>query len=394
MKFGLLFFIYNLVIKIYVFFLSLLKVKKNRILLHQFFKYGYDCNQKYIAEEIFRRNCKYDLIWVTMKDTALGQKYPSKLKVITTDNVFKLLYYFATSKCCITNVDFYLKKYNLKKKREQIYINTWHGSLGIKKIGLNEKDKLNKKKIFNKYDLFISNSAFETSVYKYGLCFENKIYELGHPRNDIFFKESYYFPNKDSIKNDIEEFSNVKIGNKKLVLYAPTFREDNCLDCFNMDYELLLKCLEKKYNSDFILAIKFHPRISFVFRNIGNKKNSRIINLTKYNDMQGLMAFADIMVTDYSSCIFDYMLSRKPAFIYANDIEKYNNERGFFYPIETTPFPIITNNNEISEKILNFDYNEYRANVEKFLGEKGCIEDGFASERVVDLIENYMESEG
>ena len=102
------------------------------------------------------------------------------------------------------------------------------------------------------------------------------------------------------------------------------------------------------------------------------------------------MVYSDIMISDYSSCIFDYMLSKKPAFIYASDIEKYNNERGFFYPLETTPFPIITNNNELSEKILGFDYNIYKKNVEEFLKEKGCIDDGRSSERVVDLIETSL----
>ena len=87
------------------------------------------------------------------------------------------------------------------------------------------------------------------------------------------------------------------------------------------------------------------------------------------------------------------MLSRKPAFIYATDIEKYDNERGFYYPLTSTPFPVATNNEELTNNIENFDNENYKINVENFLKEKGCIEDGHASERVVDLIEEVMNNE-
>lgn len=385
MKFGLLFFIYNFVIKIYVFFLSLLKVKKNRILLHQPFKYGYDCNPKYIAEEILRRNKNYQLIWATRVNMAKNGDFPAKIRLVT--NKFILLYYFSTSVCCISNSYLGLSNYNLKKKKGQTFINTWHGSLGIKRIGETEENRLYNKKMLDWVDIFISNSDFESEVYRKSLLFEKTIYELGHPRNDVFFVDSYYNPDRPKIKVAVENFLNRKIDNKKLILYAPTFREIDRTDCFNLDYNLLLDVLKKKYNEDFLLALKFHPRTKI---NLKNVLGNNIVDLTRYPDMQGLMVYSDIMISDYSSCIFDYMLSKKPAFIYASDIEKYNNERGFFYPLETTPFPIITNNNELSEKILGFDYNIYKKNVEEFLKEKGCIDDGRSSERVVDLIETSL----
>ena len=84
------------------------------------------------------------------------------------------------------------------------------------------------------------------------------------------------------------------------------------------------------------------------------------------------------------------MLTRRPGFIFATDIEMYNNERGFYYPLETTPFPIATTNEELASNILNFDEKKYKSDVEEFLKEKGCIEDGHSSERVVDLIEKLM----
>lgn len=92
------------------------------------------------------------------------------------------------------------------------------------------------------------------------------------------------------------------------------------------------------------------------------------------------------MITDYSSCIFDFMLSRRPGFIFATDIEEFNTERGFYYPLEETPFPIARNNEELMQNIRNFDEAAYHNGVEEFLINKGCIEDGCASERVADKI--------
>lgn len=94
----------------------------------------------------------------------------------------------------------------------------------------------------------------------------------------------------------------------------------------------------------------------------------------------------DVAITDYSSWIYDFMLMRKPGFIFATDIEEYNTERGFYYPIESTPFPIAVDNDELIDNILKFDETSYATNLEKFLEDKGCVEDGHAAERAVDLI--------
>ena len=87
------------------------------------------------------------------------------------------------------------------------------------------------------------------------------------------------------------------------------------------------------------------------------------------------------------------MLSRKPAFVFATDIKDFNNDRGFYYPLEATPFPIAVNNKELVENVLKFDDEKYQKDITNFLEGKGCMEDGHASERVVDLIEQIMKEE-
>ena len=95
---------------------------------------------------------------------------------------------------------------------------------------------------------------------------------------------------------------------------------------------------------------------------------------------------SDVAITDYSSWIYDYILTRRPGFIFATDIYSYETERGFYYPLSSTPFPVSTNNETLIENILLFDEKQYEKNVDVFLEEKGCIDDGHASQRVVDKI--------
>lgn len=106
--------------------------------------------------------------------------------------------------------------------------------------------------------------------------------------------------------------------------------------------------------------------------------------------MQELIAIADIAITDYSSWIYDFVLLRKPGFIYATDIDHYNNERGFYYSLESTPFPVATTNEELMTNIIQFDQIIYENRVEEFLREKGCCEDGNASKRVVEKIQELI----
>ena len=126
------------------------------------------------------------------------------------------------------------------------------------------------------------------------------------------------------------------------------------------------------------------------YHNLILPENKNVLDGTLYPDIQELLVSSDCAITDYSSCIFDFILSRKAGFIFATDIDKFNNDRGFYYPLEQTPFPISSDNKTLIQNIKDFDYNKYRQNVEDFITNKGCMEDGHASERTADLIEEIM----
>ena len=364
------------------FLFNLLPVKQNKIVFRSFSK-SYGCNPKYIAQEILRQKLPYELIFISKKGKNVG--FPKGVKVITS----KLAEYLALSTASVIVANSRIGNYFLKgfkKKKNQLYIQTWHGSLGIKKIegscdNLSPKYIKEAKEDSKNIDYLISNSTWITQDFKNCFFYNGKIIETGNARNDIFFA------NNAKLKEEVCKYFNLK-KDIKICLYAPTFRDDKNLDCYNVDYDNLLKNLKEKFGGNWVVVSRLHPNLS-KFKNVIPQING-VYDGGKYPDIQELLVAADIMITDYSSCVFDFMLSSKPAFIFATDIEKYNSDRGFCYPLETTPFAIADNNQKLMKNILAFDENSYQKAVKQFLKEKGCADKGKASEQIVDLIKKHI----
>ena len=175
--------------------------------------------------------------------------------------------------------------------------------------------------------------------------------------------------------------------NNKLILYVPTFRDKD--NKYDIDLNKIISELNNDNNSNHTVLTRLHPNIAKKSKNTF-KYSKNIIDVTNYADIQELLLVTDILITDYSSCIFDYMLSKKPAFIFAPDLDDYNTERGFLYPLNSTPFLISKTTDELIKNIKTFDYENYKIKVDEFLKEKGCIDDGYSSRRFVEFIKNTM----
>ena len=369
------------------------KIDNNKIVIENFNGNSYGCNPKYITEEINRRGLKYDIVWLvrSVKKETEKNVFPPNVRLVGYGTKLALQE-LSSAKLWIDNQrkNYFIKK-GLTKKRGQYFIQTWHGSLGIKKLDADVKaftdeykqEWVNRAKYDSStWDYLLTNSEFENKIFKRALWFKNEIKQFGHPRNDVFFKDN------QKINKKVRNFYNIS-KDKKILLYVPSFRDDNNIECYKIDYEKVLQSLEEKYGTNWVCITRLHPRAKrFDSKIIPEHKN--IIDGTFYPDIQELLVCADVAITDYSSCIFDFMLSKKPAFIFATDISKFNNERGFYYSLETTPFPISSDNKTLVENIKSFNNEKYQKEVEEFLKEKGCMEDGHASERVVDLIEELM----
>jgi len=371
-----------------------LPIQKNKIVFSNFNGKSYGCNPKYILEEIIKRKLPYELCWLVNNIQKEKVNFPINVKLIDI-NSKEAIKELATAKIWIDNQrKIPLIKKGLKKKQEQIYIQTWHGSLGIKRLDNDVKafnNETNKcwvsqaKTDSNMADYLLTHSKFETSILPKALWFNNNVLEIGHPRNDIFFKNEL---EKKQIRAKVLNFLGINNA-KKILLYIPSFRDDYRMDCYSLDINALINSLKQNFKGDWAIAIRLHPRVTSYSTELF-KFSENVINVSFYPDIQELLVAADVAITDFSSCIFDFMLSKKPAFIFATDIDDFNTTRGFYYPLETTPFPIAKNNQELAYNILNFDNEKYIQDVEKFLIDKGCIEDGHASERVVELIQKEI----
>lgn len=360
------------------------KTKKvdNKKIVFMTYNNDYICNPKYICDEIIRQKLPVDLVWATTTKKLNSDQYPSEVRCVVRGS-YKFFEEVATAKIWIDNAMCF--PWNpLPKKKEQFYLQTWHGSMGLKRIG--KEDVKNRRwnfsaKLAGKWtDVCISNSTFETEVFRQTHWPETRIQELGHARNDILFLAE---DEKERIKRKVYDFFEIPYE-KKLVLYAPTFRNNQDKDLYCMDYIKILDALEKKFGGEWVFLNRFHFKSKKVSK-IANI-DERIFSATEYPDMQELMVAVDIGITDYSSWICDFVLTRKPGFIFAPDLSAYNQERGFYYPLSATPFPVAENNDEMESKISSFDEKRYLEKCEVFLNERGCKEDGNAAKKIVELI--------
>lgn len=365
-----------------------LPIQANKIVLVPT-TYKYNDNLKYIVEEIRKRKLEYELVWVLryMNEDYFSSihTFPDFVKVLIfgteeADRAIseaKLLIYAGERTSDVIR--------GLTKKQDQIYIQLWHGSFGIKANPLFGKVKVWGKLAEKQVDFLIANSDFEAKkVYRKWFFLRgrdmNKVKKLGHPRNDILFAN-----NKDIIRKKIYEIFGIP-DRKKLLLYAPTWRDDWDTSWLDLDYVNICHSLSHRFGGEWIIAYRAHFLSALKEQKFN--ETSCTLNVSDYDDIQELIVASDACISDYSSCICDFMLTRKPIFLYVPDYRRYEKKtRGLLYPLEKTPCPIAKSNVELCKKIENFDITKYRYKLEKFLNWVGCVEDGHAAERVTDLIE-------
>ena len=365
------------------------KVQKNKIMFMTF-NHEYACNPKYICEEIIRQNLPVEMVWAVLTPQLKKQKiykvFPKQVKLVVrgTYEFFKEL---ATSKIWIDNA--LVATWNpLPKKKEQFYIQTWHGSLGLKRIGKENVGNrrwsfaasLNSKVV----DLCMSNSTFETGVFRETHWPKNRILELGHARNDILFADE---TTRAAIKAKVFEYFEIPEGTK-VALYAPTFRNDDTAGVFDLDRTRFLDALQQRFGGEWMLLNRFHMKTKNGRKGLtaAMEEDPRIVSAAAYPDIQELMVASDVGITDYSSWICDFYLTGRPAFLYTPDLADYDQERGFYYPLNETPSPIAETNDELEEKILSFDPKAYAEKNAQFMKARGSKEQGTAAKEIVEII--------
>lgn len=365
------------------------RIEPKKIVFSNFRGSGYGCNPKYICEELMRRSLGLDIVWLVKADAAKSP-FPAGVRLVRWESR-QARRELATARVWVDNQrKNYFIQTGLVKKTGQTYIQTFHGAIGIKTCGADmikpgqEKSRsaISSRLDADMIDYLISNSDYETNMYKTSFFGKGKTMLFGHPRNDIFFR-----PDVDAIRRRTLGTLGLP-DDKKYVLYAPTYRDSLRIDCYDIDYRGMVGALADRFGGEWRVLVRLHPTVRMI---PALKPPADIAeDVCSYPDIQELMVAADAMVTDYSSCIFDYLLSGRPGFVFAVDLEQQNRERGFYYPLETTPFPIGLDSKELCANIRAFDAEKFASDTKAFLASKGCMEDGKAAARVADLIESEL----
>lgn len=354
-----------------------LPVKRNKIVLDNFHGFGYGDSPKYIVEEIIHRKLPYDLVWLVAD---MNMEFPPEVRKVKMQSV-RASYELSTAKIIISNVKVALP---YQKKHSQFYIQTWHGSMAFKAIEADAQDKLKPNylketkadsKLIN---LFLSSNSIQTQEIQTCFWYDGEIFECGSPRNDILYKPQVY---QEKIK------AQLGIAGKKLVLYAPTFRDDHRKDVYNLDMVRLKMYLDEHFGNDWHILVRLHPNV--MNKNLFENK-SYITDVSLYPDMQELLLISDVLITDYSTIIYDMAIMHKVILLYAPDLEDYKNNRGLKPIYFKLPTCINQSNKELLEYIGSFDVSKYQHELDDFLRTIKIFDDGNASERVVDKINSVI----
>lgn len=358
---------------------KILPVRKNRILITNGFR-KYCDNAKYIVDELLKQNVDCEILWMNADPSCT---YPEQIKKVP-DTVIQKIIAHSTSKIWIDN---FKKELWIKKKKGQIYINTWHGSVTFKKLDFDGHNSSPRHLARTEYDsdlidLRISNGKNCSEMYRRAMRYKGEIMECGTPRLDCLFVEE----TGTKMKLGIPEDANI-------VLYAPTWRQATNsgyqgINEIDLDFMALKQILEQKFGGTYYVLIRLHPAAKKVKIEEGNPF---IKDMTGWEDVYDLLKVSNVLISDYSSLIFEMGFIRKPVFLYAYDYEQYAREHGVYFQLSELPFPAAVEEKEVHNLIEAFDYDRYLKELDKFNSRiLGVTENGTATLKVVERIKSYL----
>lgn len=375
-------------------------------------KGGFGCNPKYIVQELHRRNPDYRFVWFV---NDMRKDFPDYIKKVP-NTLRSRAYWLSISKIWIDN---YRKPYGTCKRRHQYYINTWHGTIGFKTIGLwrgkafSPMAYLVSKNDSDMIDAVTVDSEWCLEMFPKGLLYKGIFWRSGAPRCDVLYGDKRAFRCAVRKKHGLN-------ADVKIVMYAPTFREKNIngvrgiySENMSLDFQRLLTNLEKRFGGEWYLCLRLHPQFSgFPLKYKEGELGEHVFDETVADDMYEILAGMDVLITDYSCVAMDAGFAKIPVFIYADDIEDYSEARGSLLwnmssnsrkiitnnksitpGINTVlPYLIAQNNDELEENILVFDEKRYQEKIRRFKRDVGLTFDGRASQRVADEIEKLIQN--
>jgi CDP-glycerol glycerophosphotransferase len=381
----------KIVIKIYNIETKIIPIQKKVIIFESNLGRNYTGNPRCIYENMVSRGLdkKYKC-YIILDD--INTEIPGNAKKLKRTRIH---YFHIMAIAGVLVSDSRFPKYIIKRKGAR-YIQTWHGT-PLKKLALDmdsvnmggdtdiEKYKQNFYDNTRTWDYLISQNNYSTEIFRRCFAFDKTMLEIGYPRNDVLFANN----NPDAILE-----LKTKLGlplDKKVLLYAPTWRDNEYYYKgaykFNsaMDFDLL----KEKLGDEYVCIVKYHYLVK---ENLDwSAYKGFVYKFDQCEDIADLYLVADMLITDYSSVMFDYSILKRPMLFFTYDIEEYkDNLRGFYFDfIEEAPGPLTKTTEELIESIVTYREDDFHDKFEAFHNKYNHADDGHASEKVVDVIESF-----
>ena len=371
--------------KIFTWICKCLPVRRNKIMFISHLGKGYGCNPKYICEYLrISHPGEFELHWVYDPTCFKKEDIPSGILPVSMYSL-RFIYDILTCGFLISNTRL-PQWFNFRNRKGQCYIQTWHSSLRLKKIerdaNLGEEYEKTAKCDASKTSLMVSGCRFSSDIYKSSFWYSGPVLEIGTPRLDFLLNQN------DSTKSAILSKAGLR-PDCHYLLYAPTFRKGGNLDAYDIDYKSLVAALSERFGGVWKILCRLHPNL--IGKVSLDDVSEECIDMTTYDDIQELLVISDMLITDFSSCMFDVAFMRKPCVLYASDYFQYvKTERDLYFNIETLPFPLVISNDELYKTILAFNQDTYITKVDNFLTSIESFEKGTSCHKIYEYIKQNV----
>ncbi len=361
-------------------------IEENWVMFETFMGKSYADSPKYIYEYLAKNYPgKYKFIWV-LNDPKEKLPYEG---IIVKRFTKKYAYYLAKSKYFVFNIR---QPLWFRKREGQVFLETWHGT-PLKRLAFDQEEVTAASPTYKsqfyrqkqEWDYLIAANKFSSDIFKSCFMYTNgTMLEIGYPRNDLL-----YAPNKDQIALDLKKKLHIPLD-KKTILYAPTWRDDEYYGKgqYKFKLKLDLEMMKKELGDEYVILLRTHHYIADALDVTGVEDFA--YNLSKYDDITEIYLISDICITDYSSVFFDFANLKRPMLFYTYDIDKYRDVlRGFYIDMEKElPGPLVYSTKEVIDQIKHLDeMNQKYAKRYEVFYEKFCsIDDGNASQRAVEAV--------
>ncbi|EMI12756.1 cdp-glycerol:poly glycerophosphotransferase [Bacillus stratosphericus LAMA 585] len=329
-------------------------------------------NFEFVYEELLNREQTFEFKFF-LKESIRDKKSLTEL--------VSMAYHFATSKNIIID-DFYPMIYPLKIRKNADLVQLWHAvgafkTFGYSRIGLPGGPSPTSKNHRNYTKVVVSSDSIRKHYAEgFGVQMDNVV-ATGIPRTDFFFDEE----KKKAVKSRLyEEYPYLK--NKKVILFAPTFRGNGQqsahypFDVLNFDQ------LYRELKDEYIFLFKIHPFVKNTI-NIPYQYSEFFYDFSDFREINELLLITDLLITDYSSVCFEFALLNKPMIFFSYDVDDYIRKRDFYYDyFSFIPGPLAKTCHELVSIIKNNEYDFDR--IDSFVNYFFDDLDGKSSKRVVD----------